>query len=64
MTTVNKAHAGGLVGALTVLTTYLFEQVPAIAALPEGPEMALQFLISAAIGWGVVYIAPANKPVS
>ena len=60
--TASKAHAGGLAGALTVLILSLLDQIPAIAALPEGPEAALTGLVSAGIGWLVVYLAPANVP--
>lgn len=60
--TAAKAHAGGLVGALSVLILYLLQQIPFIAVLPEGPEIALLFLITAGVGWLVVYLAPANTP--
>ena len=60
--TAAKAHAGGLAGALTVLVLYLLDQIAVIAALPEGPETALQFLVSAGVGWFVVYLAPSNVP--
>ena len=57
-----KAHAGGFVGALTVLLLYLLEQIPFVASLPDGPETALQFLVAAGVGWLGVYWAPANRP--
>ena len=59
--TAVKAHAGGVGGALSVLAIYVVQQVPGLGTLPDGPAMALQFLISSAICWLCVYMAPANS---
>lgn len=62
MGTLSKAHAGGFAGALTVLLQYFADMIPLVATMPPEPKMALTFLLSGAVGWLLVYLAPANTP--
>ena len=58
----SKAIAGGLSAAVTVLAMYVLRQVPFIATMPEMELSALTFVVGSAIGFGLVYFAPANTP--
>lgn len=57
----SKATAGGLAGALVIFVMYLMNQIPFIADMPADPKGALTFIVSAGIGYGLVYYSPPNK---
>lgn len=57
----NKAHAGGIVGAATVLLHELLNKIPFVAGLSEGSQVALEVILAALVGWAIVYLAPANR---
>ncbi len=56
-----KATAGGFAGALVVLTMYVLNLVPFVRDMPADPKGALVFIVSAGIGYLLVYYAPPNK---
>jgi hypothetical protein len=55
-----KAVAGGIAANLVTIALWLISLIPGWDTVPSEPQAAIIALVSAAIGAGVVYYAPAN----
>ncbi len=61
--TKTKAYAGGLAGAISTLVLYALDTLPLVAALPAEQDAALTLIVTSVIGYGLVYLSPANRPL-
>lgn len=61
MTTATKAVAGGIAANVVTIAIWGLSQIPGWATIPDEPKAAILALVSAGIGAGLVYLAPANR---
>lgn len=54
-----KAVAGALTGFLTSLSTHLIDGAPITAVITSG-EVLIQAVVTAAVGYAIVYFSPKN----
>lgn len=59
--TSTKATAAAVAGWLTTIAVWGVSTIPGWDAVPIEPKAAILGLISAGIGYAMVYYAPANK---
>jgi hypothetical protein len=64
MTTATKAVAGGIAANVVTIALWGLAMIPGWATVPDEPKAAIIALVSAAIGAGLVYIAPSNRNVT
>ena len=58
----SKAIAGGIAANLVTLAMWGLSFIPGWDAMPSEPKAAIMVLVSSAIGFAIVHIAPANIP--
>jgi len=63
-TTSTKAIAGAVAGYVVTISMWLISLIPGWTLIPDEPKVAIVGLVSAAVGYGFVYFAPANKQVT
>ncbi len=59
--TATKSVAGGIAGALVVISNWLLTTIPGWDQIPPEPKGAIAFLVASGISAGLVYAAPANR---
>ena len=59
--TATKAVGGAIAANVITIILWGISLVPGWAAVPDEPKAAIIALVSAAVGAGIVYFAPANK---
>ncbi len=57
----SKAIAGGLSTSVATVALFFLHKVPFFQMLPPDVDTALGFIVATAIGYLLVYHAPANK---
>lgn len=60
MTSLNKAHAGGVAGLISAVLWQFLVDTPTVMHLTMNQQSALETILAAAIGWVVVYLGPPN----
>lgn len=58
--TATKAVAGGIAANVVTIALWGISLVPGWADIPDEPKAAIIALVSAAIGWAIVYYSPPN----
>ena len=59
--TATKAVAGSIAANVITIVLWGLSLIPGWDMVPDAPKAAMIALISAAVGAGIVYYAPANK---